>query len=522
MDLLRRLMGLVVGLALVDSAAMAAEEFSAWARALNSIATDDLKRHVDVLSNDTFEGREAGSRGGRAAGLYLAKEFQRLKLYGGGVEGTYFQAFGPGYRNVIGLWPGSDPVLKDEYIQVGAHYDHVGYGNAQNSFGPTGYIHNGADDNASGVAGLLEAAEAFTQFEQRPKRSILFTLWDGEENGLLGSQHWLSNPTVPLNRVRSSLNMDMIGRLRSDRLEVYGMRTAAGLRRTLSQQNAGAGLLLDFKWEMREDSDHYPFYARGIPVLMFHTGLHDDYHRPGDDAEKVNHPGSQRVARFCFSYLNYVANEPDLPDFRVASRNESPATQQALERALPALPGRLGVSWDESDTSGAGVRIARLAAGSAAARSGLQAGDRIVRFADQSVNGGEDLRSLVLSAENPVPVVFERPGLNSPREVKLELAGQPVIIGISWRVDDAEPGVVALTRVVPGSPADRAGLRVNDRIYQVDGQPFGGGEEFAERVFDQQESFSFEVERQGRTRTVTLELNRRMPPAAAEPSVTGL
>lgn len=517
MDLLRKLTGPFLGLALIGSVGqgLAADEVSAVSQALNSISADDLKRHVDVLSNDTFEGREAGSRGGRAAGLYLAKEFQRLKLYGGGVEATYFQSFGPGYRNVIGLWPGSDPALKDEYVQLGAHYDHVGYGNAQNSYGPTGYIHNGADDNASGVSGLLEAAEAFTQLDEQPKRSILFTLWDGEENGLLGSQHWLSSPTVPLKRLRASLNMDMIGRLRNERLEVYGVRTAAGLRRMLSQQNTGQGLLLDFKWELREDSDHYPFYTRGIPVLMFHSGLHDDYHRPSDDAEKVNHEGSQRIARFCFAYVNSLANQPELPAFRIASRNESPATQQTLERPLPALPGRLGVNWDDRDTTGPGVRIVRLSAGGAAARGGLQSGDRIMRLGDQPVNSGADLRSLVLSAENPVSVVFERAGFDSPREVKLELAGQPVAIGISWRIDDAEPGAVALTRVVAGSPADRAGLRVNDRIYQVDGQPFGNGDQFAERVFDLQETITFDVERQGRVQTVTLQLSPRLPSAAA-------
>ena len=194
-----------------------------------------------------------------------------------GDGGTYFQSFNGASRNILGLVEGSDPQLKQQVILLGAHYDHVGYGRANNSFGPCGYIHNGADDNASGVAGLLEVVDAVKQLPTPPKRSILFALWDGEEQGLLGSRHWVGRPTVALSRVAVAINMDMIGRLQeSAALEVYGTRTAAGLRRLVSEANGEAKRwTIDFDWKLKSDSDHWPFYERRIPILMFHTGLHE-------------------------------------------------------------------------------------------------------------------------------------------------------------------------------------------------------------------------------------------------------
>src|SRR5690606_3687721 len=120
-------------------------------------------------ADDTFEGREAGSRGGHAAAGYIVRQLQRYGVQGGGEDGGYFQNFGAGYRNILAVIPGSDPQLRRQAVVVGAHYDHVGYGTPQNSYGPTGYIHNGADDNASGVAGLLEVIEAFTLLPSAPR-----------------------------------------------------------------------------------------------------------------------------------------------------------------------------------------------------------------------------------------------------------------------------------------------------------------------------------------------------------------
>ena len=147
--------------------------------ALRSITTEDVKEYVGALADDTFEGRESGSRGNRAAGIYVVDHLKKFGVRGGGAKDSFYQTW-DNYHNILGLIEGRDPTLKDEVIVISAHFDHVGYGNSRNSLGPVGHIHNGADDNASGVAGMLEVADAVCRLAEKPKRSILFAFWDGE------------------------------------------------------------------------------------------------------------------------------------------------------------------------------------------------------------------------------------------------------------------------------------------------------------------------------------------------------
>ncbi|HEY1068547.1 MAG TPA: M20/M25/M40 family metallo-hydrolase, partial [Pirellulales bacterium] len=256
---------LILGMLIASPDAVAAQD-SAIQSARNSITAAETREIVDFLASDTLEGRAIGTRGGRAAANYIVKMLTDLKVAPGGEEKTWFQSFQGNARNILGVVRGSDPELSKEYILVGAHYDHVGYGNDRNSNGPVGYIHNGADDNASGVAALLEVVEAVQSLPVPPKRSIIFAFWDGEEDGLLGSIHWCNNPTVPLASLKLAFNMDMVGRLRNRKLEVYGSRTAVGLRQLVSGWNVDS-LNLDFTWEMKADSDHHSFYAKRIPVM---------------------------------------------------------------------------------------------------------------------------------------------------------------------------------------------------------------------------------------------------------------
>ncbi len=301
---------LIVSLALPHS--LPAVEHAALAGALESIRTTEIQRHVDVLADDSFEGREAGSRGGHAAANYLASLMETYDLLPAGESESYFQGFGANYRNVLGLLEGSDPRLKGEVILVGAHYDHVGYGNASNSNGPIGQIHNGADDNASGVAGVLSLAAALQNLPTPPRRSILFAFWDGEEKGLLGSQHWTREPTIPVQQVVMALNVDMIGRLREGRVEVYGTRTTTGLREALARANQDPEVWFDFNWEMKNNSDHYSFYERSIPSMMLHTGLHDQYHRPSDEAHTINAEGLRQITTIMLRLVVDLADRESL------------------------------------------------------------------------------------------------------------------------------------------------------------------------------------------------------------------
>jgi hypothetical protein len=501
----------------------AASESRSFLSAFESIQSSDLKKHAAYLADDTFEGREAGSRGGRAAGVYLGQELKRHQLAGGAAGSGYYQAFGAGFRNVLGLLEGSDPRLKEEVIVVSAHYDHVGYGAADNSRGPIGYIHNGADDNGSGTAGLLEVIEAFARLEVRPKRTLLFAFWDAEEKGLLGSKHWIAEPTVPLQRVRAMVNMDMIGRLRQRRLEVSGVRTAAGWAEFVTRQNEELDLRLSFSWEIKPNSDHYPFFARGIPYLMLHTGLHPDYHRPSDDADKLEINGMQAVSRLCFRLVTELANRPSVPSFRDRSRAETlAAMQREVERPSPPLPSRLGISWAAKRRSEDGIIVSVVSANSAAARAGVLPGDRIVKFDENSLDDDGEFQSHLLRIEKAVALTLSRADRKEPLVLRVELDGEPVRVGIAWRVDDAEPGATILTRVVPASPAARGGLQVGDRIYAVSGRRFDSSEEFLRLLNDMHGVAELEVGREGEVCQHKLDLRPlrtpEMPDRGSAPS----
>ncbi|HUG89291.1 MAG TPA: M20/M25/M40 family metallo-hydrolase [Planctomycetaceae bacterium] len=381
-------------------------------RGVELITADTLRKHVTALASDTFEGREAGTRGGRAAGAYLIDHLRRRGFTPGGPGGDYEQPFGRGYRNILVRWPGRDPHRRDEYVVVGAHYDHVGYGRADNSNGPIGYIHNGADDNASGTAGLLAAIDAFAALDEPPARSVLFAFWDGEEQGLLGSEHWVENPTVPLDDVRLFVNADMIGRLRDETVEVSGLRTGAGLRQFVCEQNSTIGLRLTFDWSIRRDSDHYPFYRKRIPFVMLHTGKHSDYHRPSDDVERLNLPGAERVARLLFRVVQAAAAAEDLPVFRDEVSREDAGLKQRLEAGLaepPSRPLRLGISWRRDAGEPGSVILSRIVGGSPAARAGLRVGDRVYAVNGRRFQSSDQFRELVRAGEE-LDLTFERQG----------------------------------------------------------------------------------------------------------------
>ncbi len=476
------------------------------AKAVASVTTDELRKHAEFLADDTLEGREAGSRGGQAAANYLTKEFARQGLAAAGEERSYFQSFNGSCRNILGMIGGSDPKLKEQVILLGAHYDHVGYGRKGNSYGPIGYIHNGADDNASGVSGLLEIIDAVKHLPQPPKRSILFVLWDAEEAGLIGSRHWISRPTVPLSRVALCLNIDMIGRLKNQRVEVYGTRTLAGSRRVLCETNAAADLTLDFNWNVKADSDHHPFFAQGIPFLMLHTGLHDNYHRPSDDANLLNLEGMQQVTRLTLQTLLRFADGEDLGKFREASRQESELHHQGMDQPQEVQQPRFGLPWQRAAGSELKIVLLQPTPGSPAETAGLRAGDRLVKYDGTAIADENLLRLQLLAATGKKTFVIEREGEREPLEIVVTPRGSPIRVGISWREDPAEPGSAILTQVIPGSAAALAGLAVRDRLYSLAGQRFANGDELSKLISASPSPLEVVMERGGRLRVVKVEV----------------
>ncbi|MCE9606305.1 MAG: M20/M25/M40 family metallo-hydrolase [Planctomycetia bacterium] len=509
----RRLLGVSIGIfaALIvgNGGLVSGAELALRLSARNSVAIEDLKAHASVLADDTFEGREAGKRGSRAAAGYIIEKLKACGLKGGAADGTFIQPFDREHRNLLAVMPGNDAALSHEVIIVGAHYDHVGYGNSRNSFGPYGYIHNGADDNASGVAAVLETAQALTSIGGL-RRTVVFAFWDAEEAGLFGSKHWIAHPTVPVENVTCFLNLDMIGRLRKNTIEVYGTRTAANLRKIISTANASAGIAMDYKWEIKEDSDHASFFRRLIPTVMFHTGRHGDYHRPSDDVEKLNFEGMQSICRLMVDVVIDLADSDQRTWFRMQSVNESvsDAGRDALERPIAALGPRLGISWRPGVSKDAGVYVSSVRAAGPAGRAGMKQGDRITAWDDIVPASDGEFERLVLRQSGPVKLTIVRPGLADPIVATVTPLGEPVRIGLSWAQDDAEPESVVVKRVVAGSPAAAAGLLDADRIYEVDGVQFRSSAEFEALLEKAGKRMTLIIDRKGIMQTLVCELDR--------------
>ena len=409
---------------------------------------------------------------------------------------------------------GSDPRLARELVVVGAHYDHIGYGygGKKLSRGPVGRIHNGADDNASGTSAVVELAGAFALLAEPPKRSVLFACFDAEETGLHGSKHWTAHPNVPLQQVAAMVNFDMVGRLRDERLTVFGTRTGYGLRRLVCLAGGESGLLLDVSWDLRSNTDHYVFFERRVPVLFFHTGMHAQYHTPYDDPERINREGIQRVARLAFGVVYELVERAEPPRFRPQAGNEHNGIRGRMLRQRTGPADRLGVAWCPGRSQGDGVLLSRVRRGSPAFRAGLRPGDRIVRFAGRKVRDGEDLRAVVMTARSPATLYLWRDERDEPLKLSVELDHEPVWLGLTWQTDAADPGGIILTHVIPRTPAAEAGLRPGDRIYRVAGRDIVDGDEFLRIVRGLSGPVELLVERDGRVRTVRVPLDG--PPLA--------
>jgi hypothetical protein len=278
-------------------------------------------------------------------------------------------------RNVIGLLRGAGP----EAVVVGAHYDHLGTGMA-GSLDPAGFgkVHHGADDNASGIAALLALARNLTGRGETWKRSILFVAFGAEEEGTLGSSHFVKNPPLPFERIVAMANMDMVGRLR-EALNVHGVGTSPLWKPLLEEANKPLGLKLNLHEAGHGPSDHNPFYAAGKPVFFVFTGPHPDYHKPSDTAEKIDAQGIVNVVSFVETVLAGLARSTAAVAFtRVAADKEQQATPSRGFRVW------VGGIPDYSE-EGIGVKFSGVSPGSPAEKAGILAGDVLVKFGPKEV-----------------------------------------------------------------------------------------------------------------------------------------
>ena len=300
-------------------------------------------------------------------------------------------------RNVAAMIPGSDPTLARQVVVVGAHFDHLGYGGDGSLAPDAREVHNGADDNASGTAALMEVARRLMEPGVEPRRSVLFLAFNGEEKGLWGSAHYVNNPLVPLENTVAMLNMDMVGRLRENTLTVYGTGTAeemTGVLETVNREQAEPFVLATIP-DGFGPSDHSSFYGADIPVLMLFTNTHSEYHRPEDDWDLINPSGLQRVTAFAADMTRTLAGTAATQAVALTFQEGAGNPHGAMAAAAEEGEGRpsrgygayMGTIPDMTPRD-FGVRITGVREDSPAEKAGLQGGDVMVEF------GGHDITDL--------------------------------------------------------------------------------------------------------------------------------
>ena len=324
-------------------------------------------------------------------------------------------------HNVMAALPGTDSQLRNEWVVVGAHYDHLGLGD-ENSLAPSqiGQIHHGADDNASGTAGVLEFARLASLHKQAFQRSILFMTFAGEENGLLGSNYFVNHPTVPLNSIVGMINMDMIGRVNNNHLNVLGVGTSPEFKSWIEEFNKTVGFQINFSASGHEGSDHISFDGKHIPILFFFSGLHSDYHRPSDTADKINSEGAVSVLALVAMSAERLANTATRPQY-TAVPDERPASAGISSPSSGGYGPYFGSVPDFRDDI-KGVLFADVRADSPAGKAGLKAGDTLVEFGGQTITNLYDFTYALGNKKvgDVVTVVVQRNGQPLKVTVTLE------------------------------------------------------------------------------------------------------
>jgi hypothetical protein len=356
---------------------------------LSQEPTTNMYRVVEYLSSDDLKGRETGSKQERMAAKFLAKEFQAIGLEEKGEKG-YYQDFtytpkpnphGPqedqpkkmkpiSGRNVIGYIDNGAPYT----IVIGAHYDHLGMGNEGSRHTGDPAVHNGADDNASGVAVILELARYLKT--NKTNHNYVILAFSGEEKGLWGSNYFMKNPTVDTTKISYMLNYDMVGRLGSSyKLAINGSGTSPSFDSAIKVANDPVMFHIVTSESGVGPSDHTSFYLKGYPVLHFFTGQHEDYHKPSDDLDKINFEGMNMIVIYTEKLMAVLENEPKLAYQKTKDEESTKAPKYSV--TLGVVPDYL---YD-----GKGMRIDGTSPGKPAEKAGMKAGDVVVKMGELDI-----------------------------------------------------------------------------------------------------------------------------------------
>jgi len=349
-----------------------------------------IKKHIKILASDSMQGRGTGTEGERMAAAYIQGEFKKLKLKPTGKSKSYLQAFEfksgahgegtPGTAHNIVAYLDNKAA---HTIIIGAHYDHLGTGEFGNSLdaNAAGKIHNGADDNASGVAGVLELARYYSTNKVKEKNNFLFLCFSGEELGLYGSKYFTENPSINLAQVNYMINMDMIGRLdaQTKTVVVNGTGTSP-VWETLLKTLETESLKTKTDSSGIGPSDHTSFYLKNIPVLHFFTGAHSDYHKPTDDWDKINYSGEAEVLNLIARVIDNLDNEPKLAF--LTTKAKPMASRSAFRVTLGVMPSYTA--------DGEGVKVDGVTDGRPGQKGGVQTGDIIIQMGDLVIKDIQD------------------------------------------------------------------------------------------------------------------------------------
>jgi aminopeptidase N len=389
-------------------------------------STRALTEHVAFLADPARVGRLPGTPGHEAAAKYVAERFKALGLAPGGDDGTYFQQFAMAVgrpaeaggheepvkvANVVGCIPGTKSEWRDQSVVVSAHYDHLGLGWPDVHKGDEGKVHPGADDNASGVAVLLELARVLAA-EPKPSRTIVFVAFTGEEAGLAGSTYYAEHATrFPVSKVIGAINLDTVGRLNDQKLSVLGTGTATEWQHIFRGAGFVTGVDSRNVAESIQSSDQVSFVRKGVPAVQIFSGATPDYHRPSDTADKIDVPGLVKVAAFTREGVAYLAERAEPLTSAIAGAGGAPAATARPAAAGAARRASLGTVPDFG-FEGPGVRVSSVVPASAAEKAGVQAGDVLVSIDGKPIANLQAYSDLLrgLAPGQTVPAVVRRAG----------------------------------------------------------------------------------------------------------------
>jgi hypothetical protein len=391
-------------------------------------SAEKMLEHIKFLASDELKGRGLGTEELNKAAQYIADQFTEAGLQPAGDDGTYFQQWTENVgnegkqftlKNVIGIIPGTDEKLAGQSVVLSAHYDHLGLGWPDVRKGNEGKIHYGADDNASGVAVMIELAKLMSESE-KPKRTIVFVAFTGEEAGLIGSRYYVKNyTTFPADKVIANLNLDTVGRLFGKKLLVLNGGSAKEWKFIFMGTDYVTGIPTSMVTEQLDASDQRAFIEADVPAVQFFSGPEEDYHKPTDTYDKIDGDGMVKVAAVTKEIIQYLAEREEALEYTGAIKESGTIKEKPTEKKERKVSAG---TMPDFEYSGEGVKIGAVMQGSPAEKSGLQKGDIIIKLGQFKITNLGDYSDALKNFKpgDSVELTYLREGKENKTQIELK------------------------------------------------------------------------------------------------------